>query len=113
MNDPQTSKAKMVLCECGKHGRIVYDDGLASLEFCSVSLAQHAAVSAVTNKRICDQVYEDIVEQTNAMKLPLDDGDADAKLLRRIMWWNALMADPEPRIRTFVQNSNFHYFFDN
>ena len=84
------SKARFKLCDCGKHGRLLGDDGFSSVEFVCKDEARYNLATAKHHGTISHAMIEVIRRQIEAADLPEYREGADPELLKQVIAFNHL-----------------------
>ena len=118
MTHRRVPEARLEMCDCGRHGHLQYSDDERSPEFCSKKMAQITAAMAFQETVIGSKILEDIIEQIEGARLPLDDGDADGQVLCWVRCWNRLALAPTWAARDLAVmratvDADFHNYFRN
>ncbi len=86
------SKARLQMCTCGKHGRLLGDDGYFSAEFASKHEAEYNLEQAQIFRTIHSSLVEGIRGQIAASTLPDTASAVDKKLATQLHQYNVRRA---------------------
>lgn len=88
--------AKLELCTCNKHGRIILESGYRGSEFCEQQHALHMVRMGIRWELLNDDEAKNLTEKILASPLPKTPDDVELSLLFNIEKANKLALDHDP-----------------